>query len=73
MKSISKYTFIKFHKIINGILCIISSIPFIICGTYIIIHQLNDSISLLISLLGIITCIITGITSMLEYDKTISI
>ncbi|QHQ62353.1 hypothetical protein Ana3638_17475 [Anaerocolumna sedimenticola] len=61
----------KYHKLISGTLFAILAFPFFIWGISIIILSKGTYLELVIALLGIVICLISGLYSMFRKDKTV--
>ncbi|WMJ88132.1 hypothetical protein [Anaerocolumna sp. MB42-C2] len=61
----------KYHKVIIGALYALMAIPFFLWGFSIIILSKGTYMELVISLLGILFCLISGLYSMFRKDKAV--
>lgn len=61
-----KYQLSKFHSIFNGLFFAILAIPFFILGLFIIIRYGTFSRMLWIPFLGLLFCLLSGLSSMLR-------
>ena len=69
LKSIRKS---RFRKLIGGTLFACLALPFFIWGIYIILTGKGTYIEIIIPLLGIITCLISGLRVMFRKETTLN-
>jgi uncharacterized protein with PQ loop repeat len=69
MKSIRKS---KYQKLIGGAVFACLAIPFFIWGIYIILTGKGTYIEIIIPLLGMITCLISGLRIMFRKEKVVN-
>ncbi|GEM_PF-5706538 len=60
----------KYYKLIRGTIFACLAIPFLIWGSFIILQNKGAYLEIVIPLAGILTCVLSGLYSMLHKDNT---